>query len=109
MERLFFLCIGGFATRSHYRIGYLCGCQKENNEKKPPNSSTCYLHLYQDIISLVIFYIKSCLFHQHPKITKCDPGPLKLKQELSRAERIMAVFALSIPALVLSGFVRHLA
>lgn len=81
---------------------------KQWGKKNPKNSSTSYLHLYQDIISLVIFYIKLCLFHQHPKITEYDPGPVKSKQELSRAEKIITVVDISIPTTALFGFVLYL-
>lgn len=84
---------GGVETRRHYMIP--AWMSNEKWEKKTPHkptqtSSTSYLHLYQDIISLDIFYIKPCLFHQHRQITAYDPGPGKLKQEQSRAERIIA-------------------
>lgn len=82
--------------------------RKTMRKKTPKISSTSYLHLYQDIISPVIFYIKPCLFHQHPKITEYDLGAAKSKQELSRAEKIITVVAISIPATALSGFVLYL-
>jgi hypothetical protein len=46
-------------------------------------------------ISQVIFYIRPCLFHHHPKIRKYDLRPVKLKQELSRTERIIAILPLA--------------
>lgn len=83
---------GGFETRGHYVIPAWMSNEKKKNEKHKQTqaSSTGLLHLYQDIIPLDIFYIKPCLFHQPSKITAYDPGPGKLKQEQSRAERIIA-------------------
>lgn len=79
MERLFFIWMGEFETGNCYVTPVWMSNGKQN--KTTQTSSTSYLHLYQDIVSLVIFYIKPCLFHQHPKITKYDLGPVKLKQE----------------------------
>lgn len=46
-------------------------------------------------ISPVIFSIRPCLSHQYLRITKYDLRPGKLKQELSGAERIIAILPLA--------------
>lgn len=99
MERLFFLWIGGFETRSHYMTPVWMSKEKQWGKKKNPDKQKPKPPLsLSRIISPLIFYIKPCLFHQHPKITIYDLGPVKLQQELSSAERIIAAFTISFPA-----------
>lgn len=88
-----------FITRSHYMTPVYMSKKKKKTENKKKKKKLAKLLLasisIKTKISPVIFSIRPCLSHQYLRITKYDLRPGKLKQELSGAERIIAILPLA--------------